>query len=250
MIFLFTVLVLSCTALGCATGGADDASDIESDASAPGTLDLWRSSDGQWWFHVVSGNGRILLTSEGYTTRTGALNGVLSVLENGVDADRYEVHATAIGHNVHLHAENARVIGSTESYASKANAKRAVGACVRAVTSYVDTRISATGPRVELVENASGKFTFAIVDDSGATQLRSDAYATPEAAWNGAFASQDAAARDDAFAIAAAPDGSYFFTITADNGRLLALSAPYATHAAAEDGVAAVRALLASIELI
>src|SRR5678816_3419468 len=97
---LITVLALSFASLStvaCATSGDeydDEYSDAESDATAPGKVDLWQSTDGQWRFHVVSGNGRNLLTSEGYTSRTGALNGVLSVLDNGVDPAQYQVNKT------------------------------------------------------------------------------------------------------------------------------------------------------------
>src|SRR3954464_8075517 len=102
---LITVLALSfaatLNAAGCAsTGDAysdDEYSDAESNASAPGKLDLWQSTDGQWRFHVVSGNGRTLLTSEGYTSRTGAINGVLSVLDNGVDPTQYALNKAANG---------------------------------------------------------------------------------------------------------------------------------------------------------
>src|SRR5258706_2363931 len=92
---LITVLALSFATLSvtaCATSGddqSDEYSDAESNASAPGKVDLWQASDAQWHFHVVSGNGRTLLTSEAYTSRTGAINGLLSVLDNGVDPAQY-----------------------------------------------------------------------------------------------------------------------------------------------------------------
>src|SRR5215475_11450066 len=91
--------VATLSALGCASSGETDDgyADAQSDASAPGKFDLWKSTDGQWRFHVVSGNGRTLLSSEGYTSRTGALNGVLSVLENGVDPIQYQVNKTSSG---------------------------------------------------------------------------------------------------------------------------------------------------------
>lgn len=248
---LITILVLSCTAVGCAsTGdGADDYADAESNTSAPGKLALWKSNDGQWRFHVVSGNGRTLLTSEGYTSRTGALNGVLSVLDNGVDPARYEVHETAIGFNLRLRAANSEMIASTESYASKSNANRAIGACVRAVSSYLDKLEAKAGARVELGEDASG-FYFDVLDDNGEIALSSEVYTTREAAWNGAFASQDAAARDAAFAIVVTADGSYYVTLTADNGELLGTSASYSTDTAARAGIVSMQALLASIQLI
>jgi len=250
---LITILVLSCsalTAVGCATSGDDEYSDVESNASAPGRLDLWTSTDGQWRFHVVSGNGRTLMTSEGYTSRTGALNGVLSVLENGSDPAHYQVHATAVGYNLRLRAANDEMIASTESYSSKSNANRAIGACVRAVSSYIDDFLANTGARVELSVDVIGQYHFDVFDDNGELALSSEAYKTPESAWNGAFASQDAAARDAAFAVVAVGDGSYYVKLTAGNGELLGVSPPYASDAAAQDGIASMRTLLASMKMI
>src|SRR4051812_31634478 len=119
---LITVLALSfasISATGCATSGDeinDGTSDAESNASAPGKVDLWKSEDGQFRFHVVSGNGRILLTSEAYTSRTGALNGLLSVLDNGVDPAQYLLNKTETGkYSLHLRAGNYETIAFTQA---------------------------------------------------------------------------------------------------------------------------------------
>lgn len=251
---LITILVLTSTSfsLGCASAGdaGDGYSDAESNASAPGKLALWKSSDAQWRFHVISGNGRTLLTSEGYTTRTGALGGALSVLDNGVDAARYEVHATASGFNLRLRAGNHEIIASSESYASKSNATRAIGACLRALSSYLDEVDETPGARVALTGDAASGYYFDIYDGSGELALSSEAYATAEGAWNGAFASQDAASREAAFAVVATGDGDYYLTLTANNGALLAASRRYLTEADAQGDIRSMRTLLASIRLI
>src|SRR5690349_16149174 len=126
---LITVLALSFATLSvsaCATSGdeqmGDEYSDAESNASSPGKLKLWQSTDGQWRFHVVSGNGRTLLTSEGYTSRTGAVNGILSVLDNGVDPAMYQVNKTATGYNLRLRAANWETIAFTQVYSTKSSA--------------------------------------------------------------------------------------------------------------------------------
>jgi uncharacterized protein YegP (UPF0339 family) len=142
---ILTVLVLSfatLSAAGCAAGGdeyAEDLGDADSSATAPGKIDLYQSSDSQWRFRVVSGNGRTLLSSEAYVTKAGAENGIASVLENGVDPAMYQVNQTAAGKfNLRLRAANYEVIGFTQSYSTKSNATRAIDACVRAITTYLD----------------------------------------------------------------------------------------------------------------
>jgi uncharacterized protein len=143
---ILTVLVLSfasITAAGCAAGGdelADEYDDSESSASAPGKIDLYQSSDAQWRFRVVAGNGRILLSSEAYVSKAGAENGIASVLENGVDPAQYQVNQTEAGKfNLRLRAGNYEIIAFTQSYSTKSNATRAIGSCVRAITTYLDS---------------------------------------------------------------------------------------------------------------
>src|SRR6185503_20724897 len=160
---LITVLALSFASLSvtaCATSGdefGDEYTDAESNASAPGKVDLWQSSDSQWRFHVVSGNGRTLLTSEGYTSRTGALNGILSVLDNGVDPAMYQVNKTASGkYNLRLRAANYEVIAFTQAYATKSSATRAINSCVNAITTYLEQiALNTSCARVEVLESTA-----------------------------------------------------------------------------------------------
>src|SRR5262249_34497094 len=113
---------------GCATSGDDVTDNADDESSAPGSFDMWQSGDG-WHFHLMSGNGRTLLTSEAYTTRTGALNGVLSVMHNGVDPIMYQVVAAAHGYMLHLLAPNNEVISFSQVYTTKSSATRAINSC-------------------------------------------------------------------------------------------------------------------------
>lgn len=254
---LITVLALSfasITAIGCATSGDeinDELNDAESNASAPGKVDLWKSEDGQYRFHVVSGNGRILLTSEGYTGRTGALNGLFSVLDNGVDPAMYSLNKTQTGkYSLHLRAGNNETIGFTQAYSTKSSATRAITSCVNAVNSYLDKLESnTTGARVAVDQGTSG-FHFNLVAQNGETVLSSENYSSKAAAWNGAFAVQDAAALEDSFAIKTAADGRFYFTLTAENGQVVGMSQLYTAKSSATAGIASVKSLLASMDLL
>lgn len=254
---LITVLALSFatfTAVGCATTGeetGDEYSDAESNASAPGKVELWKSSDSQFRFHVVSGNGRILLTSEGYTSRTGALNGILSVLDNGVDPAQYQANKTASGkYNLRLKAANYEIIAFTQAYSTKSSATRAVTSCVNAVTSYLDkTEANTTGSRVEVLESTAG-FRFNLHAGNGEIVLASESYTTKAAAWNGAFAIQDASADAAAFTLKTATDGRFYFTLTAENGEVVGVSQMYTSKTAAQTGVASVQAQLKGMALL
>jgi uncharacterized protein YegP (UPF0339 family) len=253
---LITILALSFASLSvtaCATSGeaGDEYSDAESNATSPGKLDLWQSSDSQWRFRVVSGNGRTLLSSEGYTSRSGALNGVLSVLDNGVDPAMYALNQTASGKwNLRLRAANYETIAFTQAYSTKSNATRAITSCVNAVTSYLDRIESNTsGARVEVLESAAG-FRFNLHARNGQVVLSSETYTTKAAAWNGAFAVQDAAALEGSFTIHTSTDNRYYFTLTAENGQVVGVSQMYTSRTSAQDGAASVKSVLATLDLI
>ncbi len=254
---IITILALSFASLSvtaCATSGdeySDEYADAESNASIPGKLDLWQSTDGQWRFHVVSGNGRTLLTSEAYTSRTGALNGVLSVLDNGVDPAMYQLNKTASGkYNLRLRAANYEIIAFTQAYATKSSATRAITSCVNAITTYLDKiEANTSGARVEVLESTAG-FRFNLHAKNGEVVLSSESYTTKSAAWNGAFAIQDAAELAGSFQIKTSTDNRYYFTLTAENGQVVGVSQMYTSRTAAEGGIASVKSLLATMDMI
>ena len=50
---------------------------------------LRESSDGQFYFTLNAGNGQVLVTSERYTARAGARNGIEAVRDNAVTEPRF-----------------------------------------------------------------------------------------------------------------------------------------------------------------
>jgi uncharacterized protein YegP (UPF0339 family) len=253
---LITVLALSFATLSvtaCATSGdetADEYADLESNASHPGKLKLWQSTDSQWRFHVVAGNGRTLLTSEGYTSRGGAINGMLSVLENGVDPAMYEVNKTATGYNVHLRAANWEAIAFTQVYSTKSSATRAVTSCVNAITSHLDVlEANTSGARLEVLDSTAG-FRFNFHAANGQVVLTSESYTTNVAAYNGAFAVQAAAEILSNFEVRTSEDGRSYFVLQANNGEVVAVSQMYTSRDSAWQGVKAAQSLLKGLELL
>ncbi len=252
---LITALVLSFSsiaAVGCAATGSEDAyGEAEGEAAAAGKLAFWQATDGQWHFHLKSGNGAILLTSEAYTSRTGAINGALSVLENGVDNTQYSVNQTATGYNVHLKAANNESIAFSQVYSSKSNATRAVTSSVRAVTSYLDKReANTTGARVEVLVGETGKFRFNVHAKNGAIVLSSEQYTTEAAAFNGAFAVQAAGQAAANYALKQNVSGGYYFTLSAQNGQIIGQSQQYTTRAAASSAITSLQSFLPGVSVL
>ena len=252
---LITALALSfasIAAAGCATTAEDDVGESSDEAAAPGQFDVYQSSDGQYRFRLLAGNKNILLASEPYTTRANAINGVLSVMANGVDPAQYEIAVSSNNkHFLRLRAAaNTQVLGFTQLYSTKSSAKRAITSCVNAVTSYLDkVYASTTRNRVELVEDSDGKFSFTVFTAKGAPVVSSHSYASEASALNGAFAIQEGAAIDTGYKVLEDAKG-FFFTATALNGAVIATSPTFATSAEAHTAMAAARSLLPTIDVL
>ncbi len=246
---LLTVLALSFSsiaAIGCAADPTDDTSDTADESAGAGKFDLWQSTDG-WHFHLKSGNGAILLASESYTDRTGAINGILSVTDNGIDSTQYRVVQGPTGYTVRLVAANNEIISFSEVYGTKESATRAVTSCVRAATSYLDKREAlSTGARVDVDASTGGGYHFNLFAQNGQIVMSSEHYTTEAAAFNGAFAVQDSAT----YTVLANASGGYYFNVTAENGQVVGTSQQYSTKAGAQAGATAAQSLIKSISIL
>jgi uncharacterized protein len=246
---LFLTAILASFAVGCAAGGEDDFLDEEGDASIPATMDLW-STNGQWYFHVVSGNGNVLLASEGYSTRLAALNGVISVLDNGAYESKYTaVKGTNGKYHLNLLAANGAVIATTQQYSTKSSATRAIGSCARAVAGYLASWETNVAARAQVLPSESG-WRFNVYAANGAVVLTSESYTDEAAALNGAFSTVDNGKSASAYEVRTSATGQYYFVLKAANGQIVGTSQMYSTKASAERGRDALIALLPTIELL
>ncbi|HHB7052099.1 TPA: YegP family protein [Klebsiella pneumoniae] len=85
-----------------------------------GSFELDKSSNGQYKFVLKAGNGEIILTSELYTTKSSAENGITSVQANSPLDERYDLKDSSNGKfYFNLRAANHQVIGTSQMYASK-----------------------------------------------------------------------------------------------------------------------------------
>ena len=84
-----------------------------------GTYEVIESSDGQSYFNLKAGNGEVILTSERYTQKSSAINGIESVRKNSSLDERYERKESKAGEPYFvLKATNHEVIGRSEMYSS------------------------------------------------------------------------------------------------------------------------------------
>lgn len=247
-----TLALATALATGCAAeADLDDASTTSAEIATRPTFDLFEDAAGEYRFHLAASNGEILVSSEGYSSRTAALNGILSVLDNAGFTSRYVVFDTPSGGAYfNLRAGNHAVIATSEIYASRDNAWRGVDATVRAVAAYLEHWDTATGARVAVHQDAGSKFYFNVHAGNGEIVLRSQRYETEAAALNGAFSVVENGAFASRFQVLRASNGGYYLNLVATNGQIIATSEVYSSKSNAERARDAIVALLPTIELL
>jgi uncharacterized protein len=244
--------LLAGTLAACATAGDDaiDVSDDSTEVGLRGQFDLFVGDDAQYYFHLESGNGEILLSSEGYGERAGALNGLLSVLDNGGIASRYRVDTGVDGqYYINLRAANGQVVATSEAYPIYSHAARGVDACIQAVSTYLEHWDQLTGARFEVFEGSDGRFYFRLYAENGAQVLRSQGYSDEANALNGAFAVAEYGVSPAAYKINQTSTG-FYFNVMAPNNRVIATSEVYSSKYNAERARDSVIALLPVVELL
>ena len=85
-----------------------------------GWFELSKSKDGQFKFVLKAANAETVLTSELYTSKSSAENGIASVRTNCGATDRYELLDAKNGKFYFtLKAANHQVIGASQMYSTK-----------------------------------------------------------------------------------------------------------------------------------
>lgn len=83
--------------------------------------------NGEFQFNLVAGNGQVILSSEGYTTKPACLNGVESVKKNAAVEGRFESKVAANGKfHFSLKASNGQIIGTSQMYESEAGCSNGI----------------------------------------------------------------------------------------------------------------------------
>ena len=87
-----------------------------------GTFVVSTRKNGEFQFNLKAGNGQVILTSEGYTTRAACNNGIESVRSNSTDDRRFDRLTASNGKfYFNLKAANGQVIGNSQMYESEAS---------------------------------------------------------------------------------------------------------------------------------
>jgi len=233
------------------TQGDELVGDTSSAVSGRPFFEVWKASNGRYYFHLVAGNYETILSSQSYTTRTAALGGVLSVLDNAGYPERYDLRQSTGGdYYFNLKAANGRVIGTSEMYASKSNAQRGIEAVDSNVADYLVFQATRTGARFDVREGASGSFSFVLRAANGAIVLQSESYTSEAAALNGTFSVYDFGRDAANYDVRASSSGGYYFNLKASNGQVIGTSEVYSSKWNAQRARDALINLLPEVELL
>ena len=98
-----------------------------------GKFEVYKDKGGEFRFRLKSGNGETVLTSEGYSKKASAMNGVESVKKNAGDPGNFDKTETDKGgFRFALKAKNRQIIGTSQTYKTASGRDNGIGAVGRA----------------------------------------------------------------------------------------------------------------------
>ena len=96
------------------------------------SFEVYKDKADEYRFRLKASNGQTVLSSEGYTAKTGCLNGIESVRKNSKLSERFEFYEDKAGkHRFRLKAANGQVIGTGEAYESETSLKAGIESVIR-----------------------------------------------------------------------------------------------------------------------
>lgn len=92
-----------------------------------GKFVISKRKNGEFQFNLLAGNGQVILTSEGYSSKPSCMNGVKSVMKNAAETKRFDSKVAKNGKfHFNLKASNGQVIGKSEMYESEASRENGI----------------------------------------------------------------------------------------------------------------------------
>lgn len=87
-----------------------------------GKFEISKRKNNEFQFNLKAGNGQVILTSEGYSSKSNCQNGIESVKKNSADENKFDKKTSSNGkYYFNLKATNGQVIGTSEQYESTAS---------------------------------------------------------------------------------------------------------------------------------
>jgi uncharacterized protein YegP (UPF0339 family) len=247
--FSLTACGVDAAAVSGDESGDEALSNDELALSRSGRFETFQGADGQYYFHLVAGNGEKVLQSEGYAGFSASQAGITAVQAHGVSEARYLLREARDGsYYFLLTSTNGQIIGMSEMYSSRSAAQGGVTATLNVVKKTVEQGPAAQGAiRFETFKGLDGRFYFHLKARNGQIILQSQAYATRTAANAGVASVKTNGANPARFEIREARDGKSYFVLKAANAQIIGMGEMYASVQGAQGGIAAVVSAIASM---
>lgn len=98
-------------------------------------FEITQRTNKEYQFNLKASNGEVILSSEGYTTKSNCKNGIESVKKNATEDSRYERKESKNKKwYFNLKATNGQIIGTSEMYESKANCENGIASVKKNAT--------------------------------------------------------------------------------------------------------------------
>jgi uncharacterized protein YegP (UPF0339 family) len=148
-----------------------------------GVFELFTDVAGQTRFRLKAANGEIILQSEGYTSKAGALNGIESVRTNAPLYNQFDLKDPSANNQYWftLKAANNEIIGQSEMYTTRGGRANGVYAVQRVAPTarFVDYTVLAASvkltPKIEIVQTY-GVYEFIVRNARGNVIFNSFGY--------------------------------------------------------------------------
>jgi hypothetical protein len=221
-----------------------DGVDGKDDAFRTARFETFTGRDGKSYFHLLAGNGQLVLKSQGYASSRDAEAGIDTVRFNGAQTDAYQILESKDGQfYFNLLAGNWQVIGSSELYVTQSNAKRAVDTVASLVAKATDGR-AASGARFQVFQGMDGQYYFHLRAANGEIVLQSEGYTRKASAVAGTDSVRANGPTASRYQVRDAADGQAYFVLKAANGQVIGSSETFVSRSGAQAAAAAVSAML------
>ena len=235
--------LLTLAAPGC-VADATETGDPQDLTQGTGRFETFKGADKQVYFQLIAVNGEPLLRSEGYTTLANAKKGIVSAQKNGVLAAQFEIHDTDDGEAYfNLVAANHAVLATSETYASRSNATRAVNTAIRTIKTAT-VAAAATGAKFETWKGEDARYYFHLRAANGQIVLQSQGYSSKSAAEKGTTAVKASGVDASNFDLSEGVNGQHYFRLLSANHQILGRSEMYVSKSGAIAGASTVRDIL------
>ncbi len=102
-----------------------------------GKFEVYKDKGGKFRFRLKAGNGQVILTGEGYNSKSSCLEGIESVKKNSKKDSAFEIYQDKKGeYRFKLKAANGETIGQGEGYSTRSG-------CMRGIASIAKNAVSA-----------------------------------------------------------------------------------------------------------